>query len=194
MTSIEKRSVKMNDITPISAAIPNLIHEIRGYKVMLDSDLACLYGVPVKVLNQAVKRNIERFPVDFMFQLILDEVKNLKSQIVTSSWGGRRKLPFVFTEHGVLMLSSVLNSERAIEVNITIMRVFTNIRQYMLQQASKMDEIKELRRMLLLHIENTDARLRGHDERIEQIILVLNNLIEQPKPKRQIGFHPNNNP
>lgn len=94
------------------------IYNIREHKVMLDSDLATLYGIETKVLNQAVRRNFERFPADFMFQLTKTEFENLKSQFVTSSWGGRRTLPYVFTEHGVLMLSSVLNSKKAIQVNI----------------------------------------------------------------------------
>ena len=98
--------------------IQNMIYEIRGYKVMLDSDLATLYEVETRTLNQAVKRNIDRFPNDFMFQLTKDEFKNLKSQIVTSSWGGARKLPYAFTEQGVAMLSGVLKSKKAIEANI----------------------------------------------------------------------------
>jgi len=190
--------------------IQNLIYEIRGHKVMLDRDLARLYCVEVKVLNQAVKRNMKRFPMDFMFQLTVEEQKqvvtncdhlqtgieltNLKSQIVTSSsqsgWGGRRKLPFVFTEQGVAMLSSVLNSQRAIDTNIEIMRAFVKIRQYALQRASHLDEIKELKQLLLLHIDNTDKRFDEHNTRINQIISVLNNLMEHPKPKRKIGFKP----
>jgi hypothetical protein len=96
---------------------------------MLDSDLAELYGVETKVLNQSIKRNLDRFPADFMFLLTDNEWHNLKSQIVTSSWGGKRKLPYVFTEHGVLMLSSVLNSPQAIQMNIQIGRIFTRLRQ-----------------------------------------------------------------
>src|SRR5690606_36080482 len=103
----------------------NKIYEFRGQKVMLDSDLAELYGVETRVLNQWVNRNIDRFPKDFMFQLSKDEWENLKSQTVISSWGGRRKEPLVFTEHGVLMLFSILNSRQAIQINIQIMRIFT---------------------------------------------------------------------
>lgn len=105
------------------------IHTVRGHKVMLDSDLAELYQVETRVLNQAVKRNMRRFPEDFMFALTEEEWGNLKSQIVTSSWGGRRKLPLVFTEQGVAMLSSVLNSEMAVDVSIQIIRVFTKMRE-----------------------------------------------------------------
>ncbi len=107
--------------------IANKIYFIRNQKVMLDRDLAALYGIETKVLNQAVKRNMSRFPEDFMFQLTEIEFQNLKSQIVTSSWGGSRKLPSAFTEHGVLMLSSVLKSDKAIQVNIQIMRIFTKV-------------------------------------------------------------------
>ena len=115
--------------------IQNKIYEIRGQRVMLDFDLANLYGVETRVLNQAVKRNLRRFPTDFMFQLSKPEFDNLMSQIVISSWGGTRKLPFAFTEQGVAMLSSVLKSETAIEVNIQIVRVFIALRQYALGYA-----------------------------------------------------------
>lgn len=109
----------------------NRIYVIRGQQVMLDKDLAELYGVQTRDLNKAVKRNIERFPEDFMFQLTKEETGNLMFQFGTSSWGGTRKLPYVFTEHGVSMLSSVLRSKTAIEVNIRIMRAFVAIRKYL---------------------------------------------------------------
>jgi len=108
--------------------ISNKIFLIRDKKVMLDSDLAALYGVETRILVQAVKRNLDRFPGDFMYQLTSKEVRNLRSQIVISSWGGRRYSPYVFTEHGVAMLSSILHSERAIQVNIAIMRAFVAMR------------------------------------------------------------------
>ena len=110
--------------------IQNRIYEIRGLKIMLDYDLAELYEVETRALNQAVKRNMKRFPIDFMFQLNEEEAEILKSQFVTSSWGGTRKLPFAFTEHGVTMLASVLRSDKAIEVNIQIVRAFIILRQY----------------------------------------------------------------
>lgn len=110
--------------------IQSKIYEIRGQKVMLDRDLAELYGVETRVLNQAVKRNMERFPDDFMFQLTAIEWENLKSQFVTSSWGGSRKIPSAFTEQGLAMLSGVINSKIAIQVNINIMRVFVAVRQF----------------------------------------------------------------
>ena len=125
--------------------IQNLIYEIRGQKVMLDFDLARLYRVETKVLNQAVKRNAQRFPPDFMFQLSAEEVLNMRSQFVTSS---KRKLsapPFAFTEQGVAMLSGVLKSDIAIEANIAIMRAFVQVRQYLLAAATVSSELKELR-------------------------------------------------
>ena len=115
--------------------IQNKIFEIRGQRVMLDFDLAELYEVETRALNQAVKRNLKRFPSDFMFQLTNKEFENLKSQSVISSWGGLRKLPYAFTEHGVTMLASVLRSERAIEINIQIVRAFIALRQFALGYA-----------------------------------------------------------
>ena len=115
--------------------IQNRIYEIRGLKIMLDYDLAELYEVETRALNQAVKRNMKRFPIDFMFQLNEEEDEILKSQFVTSSWGGTRKLSFAFTEHGVTMLASVLRSDKAIEVNIQIVRAFIILRQYALGYA-----------------------------------------------------------
>ena len=125
--------------------IQNLIYEIRGQKVMLDSDLAKLYQVETKVLNQAVKRNLKRFPSDFMFQLDSKEFTNLKSQFVTSSWGGTRKLPYAFTEQGVAMLSGLLHSDIAIEANIAIMRAFVQIREYLLATSCLSAELNELK-------------------------------------------------
>ena len=115
--------------------IQNKIFEIRGQRVMLDFDLAELYEVETRALNQAVKRNTKRFPTDFMFQLTNKEFENLKSQSVISSWGGLRKLPYAFTEHGVTMLASVLRSERAIEINIQIVRAFIALRQFVIGYA-----------------------------------------------------------
>ena len=166
--------------------IQNLIYEIRGQKVILDSDLADLYNVELRSLNQAVKRSNERFPDDFMFQLTQNEWNSLRSQFVISKSGrgGRRYAPFAFTEHGILMLSSVLNSSRAIKINIQIMRVFVKLRHHTLSQT-------ELRKLLMLHIENTDRKLTEHDEAISQIIRTLNNLIEQPPKTKKIGFTAN---
>jgi len=169
--------------------IQNMIYEIRGQKVMLDSDLAVLYEVETFNLNKAVKRNIERFPGDFMFQLTKDEWENLIFHFGISSkqHGGRRFMPYAFTEQGVAMLASVLNSPKAVTVNINIMRAFVKLRHYVLSQ-SKDDQIAELRKLLMVYIENTDYKLSKHDKTIEQIIIALNNLIEKPPKTNKIGF------
>lgn len=167
--------------------IESKIFVIRGRKVMLDRDLAELYGVSTKVLNQAVKRNKKRFPSDFMFQLKNQEIINLKSQFVTSSWGGLRWHPYAFTENGVAMLSSVLNSERAIQVNIEIMRTFTRLNQYLSTHKELAQRFKELE-------DRVEQKLGKQDEKIEAVINVINQLllrpsIEIPKTKFKIqGF------
>jgi hypothetical protein len=158
--------------------VMNKIYFIRGFKVMLDSDLADLYKVETRSLNQAVIRNKYRFPLDFMFQLNETEWQNLKSQIVISSWGGRRKLPYIFTEHGVLMLSSVLNSKRAITVNIQIMRIFTSIRKMLTENT-------ELR----LAIEKLEKKTENNSKNIEVVFQYLDELIEKKeKPRKAIGY------
>ena len=154
-----------------------LIHIIQNQKVMLDSDLADMYGVPTKRLNEQVKRNIDRFPADFMFQLNEEEWEHLKSQNATSSWGGRRKLPSAFTEQGVAMLSSILNSDTAIEVNIRIVRVFTKLREYALTH-------KEI----LLQLAKLEKEVKGHSKDIENIFMVLKELLErEKKPSTTLG-------
>ena len=152
---------------------------IRGIKVMLDKDLAEMYGVEVKRLNEQVKRNHTRFPQDFMFQVSMDEWINLKSQNATSSWGGNRKLPYAFTEQGVAMLSSVLNSETAIQVNIQIIRVFTKMKQLLLEN-------KEL----FLKIEKVEKQLTDHDKDLQNIFTILKKLISLPESTKRnpIGF------
>ena len=144
--------------------IKNKIHTIRGVQVILDSDLAKMYGVETKVLNQAVKRNINRFPEDFMFQLSKNEYENLRSQIVTSSWGGIRKLPYVFTEHGVAMLSGVLNSEKAIEVNISIMRAFVKMRRLISRNS-----------LVFQRLDNIEKKQLIYDEKFDRIFDLLEN-------------------
>ncbi len=124
--------------------IQSKIFEIRGHKVMLDFDLAELYETETRKLKQAVRRNIERFPSDFMFELSVDEFTNLRSQIVTSSWGGARYKPFAFTEQGVAMLSSILNSDKAVLVNISIIRAFVFLRQYALSHKELTGKLNEL--------------------------------------------------
>ena len=128
--------------------IRSKIYTIRGVKVMLDFDLAVLYGVETRAINQAVKRNMKRFPTDFMFKLGNAELENLKSQIVISSWGGRRWRPIAFTEQGLAMLSGLLKSDIAIQVNIQIMRAFVQMRNYLATTANLTAELEELKKKL----------------------------------------------
>jgi len=163
------------------APIQNMIYVIRGQKVMLDGDLARLYEIETKALNRAVKRNIDRFPEFFMFQLTKEEWEKLRCQIGTLKNDIRKYMPYAFTEHGVLMLSSVLNSKKAISVNIEIMVTFIKLRQFALSQSDSTEQIAELRKLLLLYIEK-------NDKKVNDIIIALNNLIEQPKETKRIGF------
>lgn len=168
----------MAAMTVSDEAIVNRIYMIRGQKVMLDEDLAELYQVPTGRLNEQVKRNIDRFPKDFMFQLTDQEFTNLKSQNATSRWGGRRKLPFAFTEHGVLMLSSILNSAIAITVNIQIMRIYTKMREFLLTNQE-----------ILLKLEQLERKVDGHDENIRVIFAYLKKLLDPPQqPRPRIDF------
>ena len=160
--------------------ITSKIYLIRNKKVMLDHDLANLYKVETKVLKQAVRRNIKRFPNDFMFELTNQEFSILRSQFVTSSWGGSRYAPMAFTEQGVAMLSSVLNSDHAIMVNIQIMRVFSRIREMLTDNLSVRLEIEEIKKQLV-----------NQDKNIELVFSYLDELIdnhENPKPRKAIGF------
>jgi len=162
--------------------IQNRIYVIRGKRVMLDSDLAYLYEVETKRLNEAVKRNLGRFPNDFMFQLTkkeFDEVVAKCDHLQTQVY--RPTLPYAFTEQGVAMLAAVLNSQKAIDVNIQIMRVFIQLRNYVLSNETLSEQILELRKFLLLYTEK-------NDERIDSIIIALNNLIEHPPKTKTIGF------
>lgn len=230
--------MKNEDITPI--LVESKIFLIRGKQVMVDRDLAELYGVETRVINQAVKRNLERFPEEFRFQLTSEEYDFLRSQFATSkpdevlrsqsvtskmendslrsqsvtlnsendslrsqnatlddgeerkeTRGGRQYLPYVFTEQGVAMLSAVLRSETAVQVSIRIMNAFVQLRHYVSSQIVKTDdkaELAEIRRLLLLHIDHCDKKFSEQDRKISQIIKVLNNLIEEPKSERKIGF------
>ena len=156
------------------------IYLIRGHKVMIDEDLAELYGVPTKRLNEQVARNRKRFPEDFMFQLSKEESEILRSQfaILRSTHGGRRSLPYAFTEHGVAMLSSVLNSERAIEVNVTIMRAFIRLRQLL-------ESNEGLNRKFAAVL----RKLSTHDKYFQVVFAELKRLTQHPTPSRkQIGF------
>lgn len=157
--------------------IASKIYFIRGMKVMLDRDLASLYGVETRRLKEQVRRNIERFPEDFMFELTKDELKNWRSQFATSNEDvmGLRVKPFAFTEHGILMLSSVLKSERAVQVNIQIMRTFTKLRQAVLDHEGLRRDLAELKQV-------TEERFRIVFETLDQI------LIAESKPKKKIGY------
>lgn len=155
--------------------IVSRIYLFRGKKVMLDRDLALLYEVPTKVLNQAVKRNLSRFPADFMFQIDSKEFEILKSQFVTSSWGGVRKRPYVFTEQGVAMLSGILKSEKAIQVNISIMRAFVKMRELI-------EENAELKKKLYKLEKQYDKQFKIVFEAIRSILSI------ESKPKNPLGF------
>jgi len=171
---------KENETMLPDETISNKIYLIRGVKVMLDKDLADLYGVTTGNLNKAVKRNTKRFPEDFMFQLTQTEFDNLIFHFGTSSWGGTRKLPFAFTEQGVAMLSGILNSDRAISVNIQIMRIFTKIREMLTDNLSIKLEVLEIKK-----------KLENQDKTIELVFSYLDELIEKQenqKPRKQIGF------
>ena len=169
----------MNSIIP-AEHIERKIYLIRGHKVMLDNDLAELYGVPTRRLNEQVRRNMTRFPADFMFQLTTEEAENLRSQFATSSsvHGGRRYLPYVFTEQGVAMLSSVLNSDRAVQVNIAIMRAFVKLREMLSTNKELAHKLAQLER-----------KIEKHDDEIKLIFDAIRELMRPPEPKkRKIGF------
>lgn len=170
--------------TEIASAelIERRIHIVRGLRVMLDEDLAALYGVLTKRLNEQVQRNAERFPEDFAFQLTQQEVANLKSQIATSSsgHGGRRKLPWAFTEHGIAMLSSVLNSPTAVRVNIQIIRTFVRMRRLLATPGELITQLQQLAETVQLH-----------DRQIKAVTDVLTRMLEpvpEPAKKGRIGF------
>jgi len=177
--------VKKAPMVIVEEDITNKIHHIRGKKVMLDSDLAILYQVETKQLKRQVRRNIKRFPRDFMFELTKQELNNLRSQNGTSSlpdgksdWGGMRHLPMAFTEQGIAMLSSVLNSQTAIRVNIQIIRIFTRMRELLLTHKDLMIQMDEIQK-----------RIGTHDEKIELIFNYLKQFIQgQSTPRKKIGF------
>lgn len=169
-----QKGEKMTVLVPIER-IEKSIFYLRGKRVMLSAHLAELYGVEPRALVQAVKRNKDRFPEDFMFQLSSEEFQNLKSQFVTSSWGGVRKLPYAFTENGVAMLSSVLKSERAIQVNIQIMRTFTKIREMLASNAGLNRKIEELENKY-------DAQFKVVFDAIRQLMM------PPETKKKRIGF------
>jgi hypothetical protein len=173
-----------HDVVPIDQ-IQTRIMILRGHRILLDADLAAFYGVTTKSLNQAVKRNVDRFPSDFRFQLTLEEVANLRSQIVTSSlgYGGRRYQPFAFTEHGVLMAATVVNSPRAVQMSLVVMRAFVALRRLILDHKALAGKLAEL-----------DARVGAHDEQLAAIIEAIRQLAAPSGPAhgRKIGFNRQN--
>lgn len=177
--------------TPPPALPP--IHTVRGQRVMLDSDLARLYEAPTKVFNQTIQRNADRFPADFAFQITREEVANLKSQIVTSSlpsnpptfggYGGARKLPWVFTEHGAIMAATILRSPRAVTLSVYVVRAFVRMREELLTNA-----------VILERLAQHDKKLLEHDLVLQDVVEKLLPLLDPPTapPKRKIGFHAGN--
>ena len=160
--------------------VEGAIYLIRGQRVMLDSDLAAIYGVTTKRLNEQLRRNRKRFPQDFVFQLTTEEFRNLRPQFATSKGrGGRRYFPWVFTEHGAIMLASVLNSDIAVQASVRVVRAFVRLREMVAANAQLAAKLEELER-----------RLDSHDEAIVDLFAALKRLLEpEPKPKREIGFH-----
>jgi hypothetical protein len=192
----------MKKIAEVRDEIISQIYFIRGRKVMIDSDLARIYGVTTTRLNQQVRRNIDRFPSDFMFELSIDEHRNLMLQFATSSletvdnignsnlvrqfatsgWGGRRKLPFVFTEHGALMLASVLSSKTAIQASIYVVRAFVKLREILSMHQELTDRINDLE-------QKTFDRLDEHSEQLVLVFQALRDLVQQKnEPREPVGF------
>lgn len=168
-------------------AIINQICFIRGQKVMLDLDLSRLYDIPVKRINEQVKRNAERFPPDFMFQLTSSELDNLRSHFATSSWGGRRYLPYAFTEHGVLMLSSVLNSPVAIQVNIRIVRIYIRMRELLLANKEMLQQWEKLERRL----DEQGVSQQKLATEMQQVFSLLKELLQpERRTRKRIGYVP----
>ncbi len=171
----------------ISTPVEGLIHVVRGYEIMLDDDLAGLYGVETKALNRAVKRNISRFPTDLMFQLTANEAESLRCQIGTSKKGrgGRRYLPHAFTEHGVVMLSAVLNSERAVQMSLTVVRAFVRMRKLIAANKNLAMRVEKLEQS---H-ERTDSVIEILAEDIDRLSRDIHWIKNPPiQPKRRIGF------
>ena len=197
-TLLQEPPARYTAVAPPDAAITGRIHVVRGQKVMLDRDLAELYGVPTKQLNQAVRRNAERFPEDFMFRLTLEEAEASRSQTVTLDQHDASRpqhatmkrghnikyLPFAFTEHGILMLANVLRSEQAIATSILIIRVFNRMREALLQHQDILAQLEELRH-----------RADGHDVDIAAILRALRELTDRPAPpRRPLGYKPSGHP
>ena len=167
----------------VVAPVERVIQIIRDQNVILDRDLAEIYGVEIRTLNQAVKRNIDRFPADFMFQLSANEYKSLRSQIVISKRGGRRYLPFAFTEHGAVMSATVLNSERAVAMSLYVVRAFVKLRETLSESKELAHKLDELERKLA-------GRLDVHEKAILRLFAQIKDLLKPPppQPRKTIGF------
>jgi hypothetical protein len=170
-------------------AISARIAVVRGERVLLDADLAALYGVSTGRLNEQVRRNLARFPSDFLFRLTNQEVRNLKSQSATSTWGGRRKLPFVFTEHGAIMAATILNTPRAVEVSVYVVRAFVRLRAELARHAAlakKLDAVERKTEALVVEHNSLAASTRAQ---FKEVIEALRALMRPPDPaRRPIGF------
>lgn len=168
-----------------SASVENitqLIVVLRGRRVLLDAELASLYGVPTRRLNEQVRRNRKRFPDDFLFELNHDEFMNLKSHFATSSWGGRRKLPLAFTEHGAIQAATIPNSPRAVEISVHVVRAFVRLRELLSSNRELAQRFSELEARL-------GEKLTEHDKAITHILAAIRALMKQPEPRhRGIGF------
>ena len=164
-------------------AIASRIVTLRGERVLLDSDLATLYGVETRRLNEQVRRNRRRFPADFIFRLTREELENLMSQFATSRWGGRRKLPYAFTEHGAIQAATILNTRRAVEVSVYVVRAFVQLRGVLAANRELTKRLEELEARI-------ERKLDTHDRVIADILNAIRQLMAppEPKPKRRIGF------
>lgn len=177
----------------LTVIIQSKIYEIRGQQVMIDKDLAGLYQVEVKRLNESVKRNLKRFPEDFMFQLTAEEWQNLKPQFATSSWGGTRKLPYAFTELGVSMLSSILNSELAIEVNINIMRAFVAVRRFIANPpVDRVSELQNELKELKSYIEEVFTDYNDINEDTRMQLELINRTLAELQAQKSLADSPRN--
>jgi hypothetical protein len=177
---------KSKTLAPVGD-ITRSILVLRGQRVLLDAELATLYGVTTRRLNEQVRRNRSRFPDDFLFELTAEEFGNLKSHFATSSWGGRRKLPLAFTEHGAIMTATILNSPRAVEMSVYVVRAFVQLREMLASN-------KELARRFAQLETRLDKKLTTHDEAIAAILSAIRQLMHPPVPKRRpIGFTANLN-
>jgi hypothetical protein len=172
---------KHTGVVPVEHITQSIL-VLRGQKVLLDAELAALYGVTTRRLNEQVRRNRSRFPVDFLFELTTEEFANLKSHFATSSWGGRRKLPFAFTEHGAIQVATILNSPRAVEMSVYVVRAFVKLRELLSSN-------RELARRFAQLETRLDKKLTEHDQQIAAILSAIRQLMHPPAPKRRgIGF------